>query len=208
MDPEALERSLLALEARVQALEATVANPKETRPIEPGPSDPPPTPVERPASEPPAVTPPPLEPRVEPEPILAVPPHIPIAAFAVVAEAITARPLPPAAKTLLNTAAQPGTFKQVVRSSWLALDMVHEIVAIGRMLVDPRYHTAWITRFVVIGFALAILLSNFWVPFSSIGWIGWIIDKVADLLLAGVLFLALFCEARRYKEWRAGNPRQ
>jgi hypothetical protein len=127
-------------------------------------------------------------------------PRVPVAS---VVEAITAQPLPPAIKSAVNAVAQPGTLKQVARSSWLAMDMVQEVITVGRMLVDPHYHTAWITRFVVIAFAIAIFLSGLWVPLSSVTWIGPVIEKIANLLLGSVLFLALYCETRRYKEWRS-----
>jgi hypothetical protein len=127
-------------------------------------------------------------------------PRVPVAAMV---EAITAQPLPAPVASIVNAAAQPSTLKQVARSSWLLFDMAHEVVAVGRMLVDPHYHTAWITRFVLIAFAIAIFLSGLWVPLSSVSWIGPVIEKIANLLLAGVLFLALYCETRRYKEWLA-----
>jgi len=120
-----------------------------------------------------------------------------------VVEAFSTKPLPPAAKGLVAVATQPYTLRQVAQSSWLAFDMVQEIVTIGRMLLDRHYHTAWITRFLVIVFAIAIFSSGLWVPLSSVPGI----EKLVNLLLGGVLFLALFCEARRYKAWRASaNP--
>jgi hypothetical protein len=35
--------------------------------------------------------------------------------------------------------------------------------------------------------------------------LGRVIDKVFDLLLAGLMFLGLFSEAKRYREWLAGQ---
>lgn len=177
VDSQTLEQSLLALEERVRSLEQTVASLQDTRQIE-----------ER------------IEERIT-ERVTAQVPRVPVAAMI---ETMTAQPLPAPVASIVNTAAQPSTLKQVARSSWLAFDMVQEAIAVGRMLVDPHYHTAWITRIVVIAFALGIFLSGLWVPLSSISWIGPVIEKIANLLLAGVLFLALYCETRRYKEWR-GN---
>jgi hypothetical protein len=142
-----------------------------------------------------------LEDRIA-ERVTAQVPRVPVAAMV---EAITTQPLPPPVATIVNSAAQPSTLKQVARSSWLAFDMVQEAVAVGRMLVDPHYHTAWITRVVVIAFAIGIFLSYLWVPLSSFSVIGPIMEKIANLLLGGVLFLALYCETRRYKEWRANR---
>jgi hypothetical protein len=110
-----------------------------------------------------------------------------------VVEAISARPLPPAVKSMLGVATEPSTLKQVAHSSWLIFDMTRELVTVGRMLLDRRYHMAWITRILVIIFTAAIITSGWWFPF------GFGLDKLVDLALAGVLFLALFCETRRYK---------
>jgi hypothetical protein len=122
---------------------------------------------------------------------------------AAVVAALATQPLPPAVKTLVGAATHPSTLKQVAQSSWLAFDMVQELVSVGRMLLDRRYHTAWITRFFVIVFAIAIFTSGLWVPLNSATVIGPVIEKLVNLLLGVVLFLALVCETRRYKAWRA-----
>jgi hypothetical protein len=124
-----------------------------------------------------------------------------------VVEAFSAKPLPPAVNNLVGAATQPSTLRQVAQSSWLAYDMVQELVTIGRMLLDRHYHTAWLTRFFVIVFAIAILTSGLWVPLSGVSVIGSIVEKLVNLFLGGVMFLALVCETRRYKAWRASaNP--
>ena len=67
-----------------------------------------------------------------------------------------------------------------------------------RMLLDRHYHMAWLTRTLVVLLLIGILTSGLW--------LNWL-DKVFDLVLAGMLFLALFCETRRYKAWREqANP--
>jgi hypothetical protein len=118
-----------------------------------------------------------------------------------VVEAFSAKPLPPAVKDLVGVATQPSTLRQVAQSSWLAFDMVQELVTIGRMLLDRHYHTAWITRVLVIVLTIAILTSGLWVPLSSVPGV----EKLVNLLFGGVMFLALVCEARRYKAWRASR---
>jgi hypothetical protein len=173
-DSQSLERSLLELEGRVRALEETVAGLQQRQ-------------IEEHIVE-----------RAN-ERVTAQAPHVPVAT---IVEGITNQPLPPAVKTIVGVATQPSTLRQVAQSSWLAFDMVHELITVGRMLVDPHYHMAWLTRFLVIAFALALVLSAFWFPLAWNNWLGSILDKLFDLLLAAVLFLALFCETRRYKEWR------
>jgi hypothetical protein len=127
--------------------------------------------------------------------------QLPRVDVASVVEALATQPLPPAVKTLVGAATQPSTLKQVAQSSWLAFDMVQELINVGRMLLDRRFHMAWITRFLVVLFLITIFTSGFWVPLA------WLLDKPFDLALAGILFLALFCETRRYKAWRVcANP--
>src|SRR5205823_6397063 len=117
-----------------------------------------------------------------------------------VVEAISARPLPPAVRSMIGVAAEPSTLRQVAHSSWLIFDVLRELVTVGRMLLDRRYHMAWVTRILVIVFTSAILTSGWWFPLAFDNWFGHIVDKLFDLVLAGALFLALFCETRRYKE--------
>jgi hypothetical protein len=138
------------------------------------------------------------------ERVTATVPKIPVAA---VVEALSTQPLPPAVKDLVDAHVQPSTLAQVARSSWLAFDMVQEVIAVGRMLLDPRYHTAWLTRILVIAIVIGVFTSGLWVPLSSWAIIGPIVNKIADLILAGLLFVALFCETRRYKEWRSKGTR-
>jgi hypothetical protein len=130
-------------------------------------------------------------------------PRVPVAAMI---EAISTKPMPTAVRGMVDLATQPSTLRQVAQSSWLAFDMVQEVMTVGRMLLDPHYHTAWSTRFFVIVFTIAIFISGIWVPLSGVTGIGPVIEKLVNLLLGGVMFLALFCETRRYKEWRNRPP--
>ena len=171
-DPSPLERSLAELEGRVRALEQRVAGLGDTRQ---------------------------MEDRVAEQVAERVAAQVPRVSVESVVEAISARPLPPAVKNLVGAAAQPSTLRQVAHSSWLVFDMSRELVAVGRMLLDRRYHMAWITRFVVVIFSAAILTSGWWFPLAFDNWFGHILDKLVDLVLAAILLLALFCETRRYK---------
>jgi hypothetical protein len=137
------------------------------------------------------------------ERISAQAPRVPVAAMI---DAISSKPMPTAVRGMVDMATQPSTLRQVAQSSWLAFDMVQEVTTVGRMLLDPHYHTAWSTRFFVIAFTIAIFTSILWVPLSSVTVIGSILEKLVNLLLGGVMFLALFCETRRYKEWRNRPP--
>jgi len=81
--------------------------------------------------------------------------------------------------------------------------MVRECIAIFQMLLNRHYHMAWITRILVFVLLAAIFTSDWWFPLSFNNWVGHLVDKLFDLVMAGVLLVALFCETRRHKEWRA-----
>src|ERR1043166_3507090 len=87
-----------------------------------------------------------------------------------VVEAISARPLPPAVRSMIGVAAPPSALRQVARSSWLVVDMLRELATVGGMLLDRRYHMAWITRILVILFISAIMTSGWWFPLASDNW--------------------------------------
>ena len=69
-----------------------------------------------------------------------------------------------------------------------------------RMLRDKRYTMAWTTHLVVWLFFPAILTSFWWFPLSWIPFIGFVLEKTLDLLLAFCVYKALSRELRRYRE--------
>lgn len=84
---------------------------------------------------------------------------------------------------------------------WLLRDTWAEARAIVRMFVDPRYHLPLSARVLPWLVLAAILTSKYWVPGSSIPFLGdWLLVKLVDLLLAFVLFKWLGHEARRYRQ--------
>jgi len=113
--------------------------------------------------------------------------------FGVAADAITPTPAP------------APTFRG--RALWLLWDTWAEARAILRMFVDPRYHLPWSARVLPLALLAAILTSKFWVPGSSIPFLGdWLLVKIVDLLLAFVLFKWLGHEARRYRQTSPDLP--
>lgn len=103
----------------------------------------------------------------------------------------------------------PSIAPSVTRSSlmWLLWDTWAEARAIVRMFLDPRYQLPWSARVLPLVILAAILTSKFWVPFSSIPFLGdWLLVKLVDLLLAFLLFKWLGHEARRYRQTSPDLP--
>jgi len=111
-----------------------------------------------------------------------------------------AAPEPPSADG--NHAAQ--TVKPVATGwrGWLLfLDAYHEVRTFIRMYLDRRYRPTWLGRIGPPAILLLILLSYFWIPFTSImpAVIERPIEKAFDLLLAFLLIKILCREADRYR---------
>ncbi len=96
-----------------------------------------------------------------------------------------------------------------VEHPWFLTDLLTEARVIVRMFVDPRYRLGWQTRLGAFVLIVAIFTSTLWIPGMVLlqGWfLGTLVDKVVDLLLAFVLFKLLGREARRYRETAPDLP--
>jgi hypothetical protein len=102
-------------------------------------------------------------------------------------------------------AASPLVSPTASHASWMAVDMVLELVAIFRMFFDFRYKVGWTTRVLVLLLLPAILTSNWWFPGTNLEFlgIGRILDKLVDLALAFIMYKALSREAQRYQQMRS-----
>jgi hypothetical protein len=71
-----------------------------------------------------------------------------------------------------------------------------------------RYHVAWSTRVTVLILLGLIFTSRLWCPLGWVWFIGAVIDKIIDLVLAFFIYRALSREAQRYREIKAaaGGP--
>lgn len=181
--------SALSLELRVRRLEEVVTLLQEHRAPEPrraAVADPP-----RPADGQPDARPvPPIAPTAI---------RIDMAKPQPVATAVSA-PVPTSAPSILHSATRSSVL-------WLLWDTWAESRAIVRMFVDPRYSLPWSARVLPLILLAAILTSRFWVPFSSIPFLGdWLLVKFVDLLLAFLLFKWLGHEARRYRQTSPDLP--
>jgi hypothetical protein len=113
---------------------------------------------------------------------------------------LAAAVVPSGPVTIADAAADPARAPRPVR------DALAEARAIYRMFVDPRYRLSLAGRLVPLGLVLAIVTSYIWVPGTSIPFLGRLLDKVVDLVLAYVLFKFLGHEARRYRETAPDLP--
>jgi hypothetical protein len=115
-----------------------------------------------------------------------------------------ASPVATAAPAPVPSIVTPGNRGSLI---WLLRDTWAEARAICRMFLDPRYHLPWSARVLPVIILAAILTSKFWVPGSSIPFLGdWLLVKLVDLLLAFLLFKWLGHEARRYRQTSPDLP--
>ena len=121
--------------------------------------------------------------------------------------ATTPTPTPTAAPAPLALPVGDTTVAVPKRRSWLVVDIVAEARAIGRMFVDPRYRLSWWARVMVLVLIAAFVTSALWVPGVALGGgLGYVINKIADLLIGFVLFKVLGHEAQRYRETAPDLP--
>ncbi len=86
------------------------------------------------------------------------------------------------------------------RSAWLLFDIATELRTIQNMYGDPRYRLTWSGRLLPATLLVLMFTTWLWLPGSSIPTIGWLIVKVADVVLAFLLFKVLNREGQRYRD--------
>lgn len=89
------------------------------------------------------------------------------------------------------------------RPAWW-LETLAEMRAMQRMFVDPRYTMSWIGRIVPVVLMLLFVFPYYWVPGAT--FLGWLIERPAQLLVAYFLVRTLQWEARRYRETAPDLP--
>ena len=100
---------------------------------------------------------------------------------------------------------------QATRPAWLLIDAYAEARAMVHMYLDPRYRMTWTGRVVPLVLVIAIVTSSIWFPglaaASSLSpFLGILLMKPVDLVLAYFLFRILGREARRYRETAPDLP--
>lgn len=93
-----------------------------------------------------------------------------------------------------------------VRRSWALWDAITELRAMYWMFFDPRYRLSWIARLAPPVILAMIATSLYWMPGTILPYVGAVIDKIGDLILAYILFKLLSNEARRYRETAPDLP--
>src|SRR5262245_12057850 len=112
------------------------------------------------------------------------------------APADTAAPVPAPAPAPAPQAPQPAP----------PLSSLGEFRAMVRMFFDMHYHVAWTTRILVLLLIPAICTSEWWFLPAHVPGIGFIFDKIFDIILAFILYRVLASEARRYVQHQALRP--
>lgn len=114
---------------------------------------------------------------------------------------------PSAAKTTRGVSGPPSLVPNSVRHTWLLFDALAELRAIYWMFFDPRYRLSLTARLAPLVFLTLILTSYYWTPGTILPfYIGYVIEKLCDLILAYFLFKLLSHEARRYRETAPDLP--
>lgn len=109
-------------------------------------------------------------------------------------------------KQLLNLMPSPALSpRPASNSTWLLFDSIAELRCFWRMFIDPRYQLSWFGRLVPLALVACFFLTGY-LPFADIPIVGWILRKLAELLIAYVLFKVLAYEARRYRETAPDLP--
>jgi hypothetical protein len=83
------------------------------------------------------------------------------------------------------------------RSKLLLIDTYQDLRAMVRMSFDRRYHVSWTAKVIPVTALVLMLLS--WVTIGSIPFVGWLLDKAVDIVLAFVAYKVLCREAGRYR---------
>jgi hypothetical protein len=111
------------------------------------------------------------------------------------------------AKDTRGASSLPSMVPPGVRHTWLLLEALAELRAMYWMFFDPRYHLSWAARMAPLVIVTLILTSYYWMPGSAfLPFIGPVIEKICDLVLAYILFKLLSHESRRYRETAPDLP--
>jgi hypothetical protein len=108
------------------------------------------------------------------------------------------QPFVPRALAWVRSQAPAGGAAAAVRHSWLLVDAVTEARAMFHMFVDPRYRMGWGVRGLTAGLLVLIMLTG-WIPGTGLPLVGFLLNKVLDLILAFILYKILSRESRRYR---------
>ncbi|MFM7096919.1 MAG: hypothetical protein ACKO16_05815 [Gemmataceae bacterium] len=90
---------------------------------------------------------------------------------------------------------------------WFFNEIVPELRAMSCMFFDPRYKLGALNKALPAAIFLLIVLSGYWVPFSSLPVVGGLIDSIIMLCLGYFLIKILSAEARRYRQLAPGLPK-
>jgi hypothetical protein len=109
---------------------------------------------------------------------------------------------PPSFKDIALPIPSVPTMVATAKTTWALFEMLAELRLLLWMLVDRRYHMAWLTRVIAIVLLAAIMTTHYWLPFAAVAIVGPLWEKVINLGLALVMFMMLHYEMRRYQQWR------
>jgi hypothetical protein len=182
------EQSPDALKARIRRLEDALAAIQDTQLMEErvvsrllerfgGPAAPP-----APAADSPHALPPADEAPADPD----APPPRPLLT------------LPPAAAAFFNASVNTAP------RSWLLVDLWRELRLMVGMFTDYRFQVSWLARLTPVWLVAGLVLS--WFFLSGLPLIGFVAERVADVVVAVLCYKILAREAVRYRKEVAQKP--
>ncbi len=93
--------------------------------------------------------------------------------------------------------AEPANGTPVARPPWLIVDLYAELRTAALLFLDPRYRASWAAR--VVPVAAAVLAFCSWFFLGHILLIGFLLDKLVDVVLVLVVYKVLHREVCRYR---------
>lgn len=103
------------------------------------------------------------------------------------------------------------------KDSWFVFEMLAEVRALLRMIVDPRYKMSWVGRVLPLVLLIAFLFPDYVISIGlpglgslllniSVFWFNFFLKSIVQLLIGYVLFKVLNLEVRRYRQMSPDLP--
>lgn len=89
---------------------------------------------------------------------------------------------------------------------WLFQEILPELRGMVSMFFDPRYELGIPVRMATFGLLILMVTTTWWVPFSSVPVLGFVLDRTMMLASGYMLFRLLSSESRKYRQTAPALP--